>query len=144
MTTKMISILITALVLSLTSRSQQTELFAGETLLNDCKVDIPLTYDKKDKAEYEKAALDYKDVRLVLLHCDKKTKKVSYSTYYIVVDNTTDQTFVYLETPENHNSNTKKALFIPFNLKYDRFYREECFDKIIIVNPTLKESFQPK
>lgn len=127
MKTRMITVLITLAFLSLTSLGQQTDLFIGENYLVHCQVNIPLTYDKKDKASLEKAALENKDTKLVLLHFDKKIKKASYSTYYIVVDKSTDETFVYLLTPESYISNKKQAHFISFNPKYDRFYTEECF-----------------
>lgn len=138
---KNIFILLFGLLMTINAYSQESELFSGEQKFNSCKVDIPLTYKNKDKPAYTKGAQENKDVELVLLNYDKKTKKATYSFYYIVVNEVKATTFVYLKTPESHNSNTKEkqVFFPPFNVKYDRFYKADCFLKILSKNPELKE-----
>lgn len=138
---KIIVILLLAFTISIRTYGQDSELFTGEYKLNSCKVDIPLTYKNKDKPTYIKGAKENKDTELVLLSYNKKTKKATYSIYYIVVDEIKGEVFVYLETPETHNLTTgeKQSIFSPFKVKYDRFYKADCFMKIINDNPDLNE-----
>ena len=146
MKTKAILILFISLTISLKLFGQEIELFLGENKLNSCRLDIPLTYKKKHRTEYIKAAKENKDVELVLLRYDKKTKKVKYSTYYIVAIKRENETLVYLETTDNHASDDGQinALFVQFKPKYDRFYTADCFKNVLAENPSLKEKIKKK
>ena len=123
------------------SFGQEKELFIGENKLSSCKADIPLSYSSKERQMYIDKAKKYKDIELVFLTYNKKSKSMSYSTYFIIVDERFDKTFVYFETPENHNkiSGNKQAIFRATNTNKNRYYTLECFDKILEENPELKE-----
>ncbi len=141
---KIISIFIFVMIQLSLVYGQESELFTGESKLVSCKVNLPLTHAKKDKEECEKMASIYKDVRLVLLDFDKKTKKVTYNYYYVVVKNINGNTFVYLLTPKSYDEHIEEALFVPFNISYDRFYKADCFDIVLESNNQLKELWQLK
>lgn len=137
-----IGLLLLTMTISTASRGQVAELFQDENKLSECRVDIPLTYKKRDKPTYIKGATENKDIKLVLVHYNKKTKQATYTFYYIVVDNSLGETFVYLQTPEQYSSKskTKQAVFVKFTTKYDRFYKAECFESLLAANPNLKKT----
>lgn len=130
------------------SYGQDTELFPGENKLSSCQTKISITsyYKTKDKNSYIQKLKEFKDIEIVLLTYNKKTKTAKYTNYYIVVDEKSDHTFVYLETPEDHKklSGKKQAFFISDNPKTERFYVFDCFLKTISDNAELKEIIQQK
>lgn len=107
------------------------DLFKGESLLKDCLADIPLTYKKKDLDKYLNAADKYKNIEIIFLHIDKKTRKIQYERYFVEKFEKNDFRTVYLRKPENMSSDKPEMIFPPYNSKWDRFYIAECFDKKI-------------
>lgn len=121
--------IVLSVIIILKLNGQEKEIFPGEHSLENCRVNLPLTYKSKDRPIFEKAAEDYKDIKLVLVQYDKKLKIAKYKFYYVVKNYGKNQVFVYLESPESHNSTngTKQAIFLKFRPKYDRFYKSDCF-----------------
>ncbi len=118
------------------SYSQNEELFKGENLLDTCKLNIPLTYKKKDMKVCAITGNEYKDKEIILLRYDIEKNELSYSPCYIVVDDK----FIYFETPEMHASTSleRKAIFLNYNPNKQRFYDAACFKNILEQNIELK------
>jgi hypothetical protein len=126
------------------AQSTTPPLFPGAEHLESCVVDLPLTYAKKDKERYTQAARGLKDVELVYLTVDKKTKVASYSLVYVVVATFKDgDHYVYLESPKDHLnvSGAKTALFLEYTPRV-RFYNATCFDAQLSAHPELKSVVQ--
>lgn len=136
--------LIILIILTTTGYSQTSELFPGASKLASCKVDIPLTYKKKDRERYIKGATENKNIELVLLKYNKRTKKLSCAKYYLDVYETANKTFVIAEKPENHihGHSPKIVEFIDMNPKYDCFYKAKCFKEILSKNKELRETIK--
>lgn len=129
-----------ALVFSLLSllscvflNAQDEKLLETKGKLASCKVEIPLTYKKKDAITCEKAAVQYKDKQLVLLSYDKKSNDISFEYYYIDMMEAKGRKFVYLVRPEDHGKaySDINAIFLKFNPEYDSFYLADCFDEVM-------------
>lgn len=122
--------------------AQDKPLFAGEPLLDTCRVDLPLTYAKADKERYVQAAHFLEDQELVYLRFDKKTGKATYTRVYVMVEKTKDgEDYVYLETAEDHlrMGGAKQAFFPRYNKRIERFYDAGCFDAQVAQHPELKD-----
>jgi hypothetical protein len=124
-----------------TAQSTTPPLFPGAEHLESCLVDLPLTYAKKDKERYTQAARGLKDVELVYLTVDKKTKVARYSRVYVVVATFNDgDHYVYVESVKDHLnvSGAKTALFPKYTPSRERFYKATCFDAQLSAHPELK------
>jgi hypothetical protein len=119
------------------SFGQIEELFDGENTLSECRIDLPLTFKKKDKPVFEKSAIEMKGILLSRVYYNSKTGKVTYKNYYVVIEGE----FVYLMKPKDYenNSGMKKAIFPPNKEKENRYYKANCFEEKIANNETLKQ-----
>lgn len=130
---------ILAVLFTLTATAQSSpELFAGESKLNDCRQDIPLSYKPKDQAACIQKAKELEGQEIIYLKYDKKTKQASYERFYLVNEEITNGTQQYLVKKENFEASKNEAVFIKLNPKYDRFYTASCFDKVKDDNSEVK------
>lgn len=129
------------IILGVNVNGQNKELFNGENLFSECRVNLPLTYKNKDKVICGQAAKDLRDIKLVLLHYDKKRNIAIYNFYYVDYNDSKDEIFVYLEPVESHfsTSDQKISIFPEYSPKKDRFYKADCFVKILNKNKDLKK-----
>lgn len=124
-------------LISLTSfENISEELFEGETFLQECFLDIPLTYTKASDKKVALKAKELEGQELILLNFDKKTKEVSYKRYYLISeksknDNTIFNYLVSTEKYEDYKKGIITATFLKFSPKYDRFYLSNCFDSVM-------------
>jgi hypothetical protein len=122
-------LIILLLTLPIVAFGQSTDqVFEGESYLKDCLADIPITYKKKDLDAVLSAAQKFKNIELVFLHVDKKTRKIDYQRYFIEALAINGLETAYLRLPENMNSETPQMIFPPYDPKWDRFYVASCFD----------------
>ena len=80
-------IIVLSAITILKLNGQEKGIFRGELKLENCRVNLPLTYKNKDRPIFEKAAEDLKDIKLVLVQYDKKLKIAQYKFYYVVKNN---------------------------------------------------------
>ena len=115
-------------------------LFPGEEGLHTCTVELPLTYQAKDKERYLQAARFMEDQELIYLQYDKRTKKAGYMRVFVVVDASKGgEPLVYLERAEDRMKvgGLKETFFPKFKPGSQRFYNAECFDKATAADPTM-------
>jgi len=116
-----------------TTQAQNKPVFYGSEQLDHCAVDLPLTYANKDEARYTAAAKGLENVELVYLAVDKKSGDAKYERVFVGVGSAKGKSFVYLETPEDHNAPgpTKTAMFKAYKAKTNGFYRADCFVAVL-------------
>ena len=122
-----------------TTQAQNKPVFHGSEQFDHCAVDLPLTYASKDEARYTAAAKGQENVELVYLAVDKKSGEAKYERVFVGVGSAKGKSFVYLETPEDHNAPgpTKTAMFKAYKAKTNGFYRADCFVEVLIADPDL-------
>ncbi len=125
-------------LVSMTNKDKE-ELFKNEAKLSSCRLDIPLTYRKKDDIIVAEKAKILKDKELILLHCDEKTNSITFKRYYLVSEVKGSDIFNYLTIRNDFLEGKKVAIFLKYTNKYDRFYLSECFDKVLSENIELRE-----
>lgn len=135
------SLCATLLFFSMTTDGNE-ELFANESKLNSCRLDIPLTYGKRDDKIVAEKAQTLKGKELVLLRYDKKSKEVTYKRYYLESETKGSTIYNYLIARKNYLENKKTVLFLNYKSKYDRFYLSECFDEIVSADDILKKTLK--
>ncbi|MCR9173462.1 MAG: hypothetical protein NXI10_13255 [bacterium] len=116
----------------------QNELFENDSIFVNCKLDIPLTYKKKDKNEVLKKSKELHDQQLIYLTVSKNTGKIYYKKCYL----RDDGEYYYLVSPEHAYSETFSAVFAPYKAKQNSFFNADCFEEILNKYPELVKSIE--
>ncbi len=147
---KILILTITVLSLvSLTTGAKKDKLIKVDNLLDSCRLNIPLTYSKKDSKIVHEKAKELKGQELVLLHFDKKTSEISYKRYYLESEYNADSKLIanYLIIPskyENYLKGDINVVFLKYKSKYDRFYKSTCFDSIMAKHKDILDTWTEK
>jgi len=130
-------------LMALSISPENIELFDGESKLEHCKQNIPLTYKKKDNIIVDQRVKELKGQELVLVQYEKAYDKIKVDRYYLVSTRTsrTDETLMNVLVPAENYAEFKrgkaKTVRIKFNEKTDRFYLGKCFDEVVAANPDM-------
>lgn len=149
-TIKIIVFIITAIsLITLSTGAKKGELFNGDNLLDSCRLNIPLTYSKKNSKIVHKKAKELKGEELVLLQFNKKTQDVTYKRYYLESVLTIDSKSIanYLIIPSKYDDYLKgdiEVVFLKYQSKYDRFYKSTCFDSIMVLHKEILDTWIEK
>jgi hypothetical protein len=130
--------IVTLSILLFSFIENEKESFTGESILNECKIEIPLYYSTKAETALKTAYTKYKNVEIVLLTKEKKGN-ASYTYYYLVGEEGKYGFSAYLVKSSVHNSNSaqKEAFFIDYKPKKHIFYDANCFREKLKSNPQL-------
>jgi len=120
----------------------KTRVFAFDTLLTDCILNIPFDLKKKNRPIVATMAKLLNGKELIFMQYNaKKVPHYTFTRCFLNYELEEDYIFYDLITKKDKKMGVKRSTAFARKIKWDRFYDATCFDEVLKNNPVLKKMF---